>query len=193
MRFLFGFRLQGLGAVAGGLSRVGSAQGRARVGACALVLATCAWHAPAHAVGTRHFVLDKGGDFKGGDLKGVAVDTAGGVRAGFNLGAAPMPDAATIWAALPQKDGSLLVATGNDGKLLRLAQGASSVVAETKALAATSLADAWVGTVIVGTLPEGKVMKLDRGRLTELVRLKGAEHVWQVAFDPKAQVAYAAT
>jgi hypothetical protein len=35
-----------------------------------------------HAVGTRRFVLDEGADFKGGDLEGVAIDAAGGVRAG---------------------------------------------------------------------------------------------------------------
>ncbi len=145
------------------------------------------------AVGTRHFVLDKGADFKGGDLKGVAVDSVGGVQAGLTLGAAPVSDAATIWAVLAQRDGSLLIGSGNEGKLLRLAGGTSTVVAETKALAVTSLAEAWGGSVLAGTLPEGKLLKLERGKLSELVRLKGAEHVWQVAYDAKAQVAYAAT
>ncbi len=67
----------------------------------------------AHAVGTRHFLLDKGPDFKGGDLKGVAVDSAGGVRAGLTLSASPVASAATIWAVLAQRDGSFLIGTGN--------------------------------------------------------------------------------
>jgi len=156
--------------------------------ACALVLAP-----GAGAVGTRHFVLDKGADFKGGDLKGVAVDSAGGVRAGLTLSASPISGAATLWAALPQRDGSLLLGTGNEGKVLRLSQGTSSVVAETKALVATSLVEGFGSAVFVGTLPEGRVFKFDHGKLSEFARLKGAEHVWQVAYDPKAQALYAAT
>ena len=147
----------------------------------------------AGAVGTRHFTLDRGSDFKGGDLKGVAVDSAGGVRAGLTLAANPIAQAATIWAALPQRDGSLLLGTGNEGKLIRVSGGSATVAAETKALAVTSLVEGWGGAVIVGTLPEGRVMKLEQGKLSELSRLSGAEHVWQLAFDAKAGVVYAAT
>lgn len=164
-----------------------------RLGALSLALSAFVVASGAHAVGTRHFLLDKGADFKGGDLKGVAVDSAGGVRAGLTLSASPVANAATIWAALPQADGSLLLATGNEGKLMKLVQGTSSVVAETKALAATSLVEGFGGAVLVGTLPEGRIFKLDRGKLSEFTRLKGAEHVWQLAYDAKAQALYAAT
>jgi hypothetical protein len=146
-----------------------------------------------HAVGTRRFVLDDGHDFKGGDLEGVAIDEAGGVRAGFSLGSTPIAHATTIWSALSQKDGSLLLGTGNDGKLVRVVGGTSSVVAETKALAVTSLAEAWGGKVVLGSLPEGKLWTFERDKLSPLTTLKGAEHVWQVAFDAKANVVYAAT
>jgi hypothetical protein len=149
--------------------------------------------ASATAVGTRRLTLDKEADFKGGDLKGVAVDSHGSVRAGLDLGAVPVAEAATIWAALPQKDGSVLLGTGNEGKLLKLQNGAVSVLAETSALAITSLANAWGGSVAAGTLPEGKVMKWERGKLTELVTLKGAKHVFGVAFDAKNNALYAAT
>ncbi len=147
----------------------------------------------AAAVGTRRFVLDKEADFKGGDLKGVAIDSAGHVRAGFNLGALPIAQAPSIWSALPLKDGSLVLGTGNEGKLLKVQNGAVSVLAETKALAVTSLSEAWGGTLVLGTLPDGKVMKFERGKLSDLVTLKGAQHVWQVAFDPKSNSLYAAT
>ena len=96
--------------------------------------------AQASAVGTRRFTLSKSSDFKGGDLKGVAVDAAGHVRAGFNLGSIPVSPGNAIWAALPQRDGSVLLGTGNEGKLLKLSGGAVSVLAESKALVITSLA-----------------------------------------------------
>ena len=149
--------------------------------------------AQASAVGTRRFSLDKSADFKGGDLKGVAVDAAGHVRAGFNLGAVPVSQGTAIWSALPMRDGSVLLGTGNDGKLLKLSGGAVSVLAETKALVVTSLVEAWGGAVVLGTLPDGKVMKWDHGKLTDLATLKGTEHVWQVAFDEKKKAIFAAT
>ncbi len=145
------------------------------------------------AVGTRRFTLDKEADFKGGDLKGVAIDSSGHVRAGYNLGSLPATQVQSIWSALPQKDGSLLLGTGNEGKLLKVQGGAVSVLAETKALAVTSLAFAWGGAVAVGTLPEGKLMKFERGKLTELVTLKGAQHIFALAYDAKQNAVYAAT
>lgn len=147
----------------------------------------------APAVGTRRLVLDSGDDFKGGDLKGVAVDSAGRVRAGLNLGSTPISEGTAIWAALPMADGSLLLGTGNDGKLLSVNGAKVSVAAETKALVVTSLAEAWGGAVVLGTLPEGKVMKFERGKLSDLVTLKDTEHVWQVAFDKKTNSVFAAT
>lgn len=147
----------------------------------------------AAAVGTRRFVLDKGADFKGGDLSGVAVDSAGGVRAGLTLTDTPVTQAVTIWSVLPQRDGSLLLGTGNEGKLIRLQGGTSTVIAETKALAVTSLIEAWGGALLLGTLPDGKVLRYERGKLSDVAKLAAVEHVWQLAFDPRAKVVYAAT
>ncbi len=147
----------------------------------------------AAAVGTRRFSLEKSADFKGGDLKGVSVDSAGHVRAGFNLGAVPVSQGTAIWAALPLRDGSVLLGTGNEGKLLKLAGGAVSVLAETKALVITSMVEAAGGAVVLGTLPDGKVMKWDHGKLVDWVTLKGTEHVWQVAYDEKKKAIFAAT
>lgn len=159
--------------------------------AALLALLTAA--SSASAVGTRTFILDQGEDFKGGDLKGTAVDSSGKVRAGLTLGTTSVADATTIWAALPEKDGSYLLGTGNDGKLLRVKDAKVTTVAETKALAITSLVEAWGGTVVMGTLPDGKVMKLDRGKVSDLTTIKGVEHVWAVAFDKKSNSVFAAT
>src|SRR5688572_15044251 len=147
----------------------------------------------AGAVGTRSFLLDSEEDYDGGDLKGVAIDSTGKLRAGLNLGATSISDATAVWSALPMPDGSVLLGTGNEGKLLRVTGAATKVVAETKALVITSLAQAWGGAVVMGTLPEGKVLKLDGDKVSDLVKLKDTEHVWQVAFDAKANVLYAAT
>ncbi len=45
----------------------------------------------------------------------------------------------------------------------------------------------------MGTLPDGKVMKYERGKVSDLATLKDTEHVWQVAFDKKSNSVFAAT
>jgi hypothetical protein len=158
-----------------------------------LTLAFLALAEPSQAVGTRRFELSRGKDFQGGDLKGVAIDSAGRVHAGLNLGAVPLADAQSIWSALPRPDGSLLLGTGNEGKLLEVRGTNVKVLAETKALVVTSLVQGWNGDVLLGTLPGGEVMRWSGGKLSTLVKLPGAEHVWALAYDDAAQVVYAAT
>lgn len=147
----------------------------------------------ADAVGTRRFTLQTGEDFEGGDLKGVAVDSAGAVRAGFNLGSIPLPKATNIWDALRLPDGSLLLASGNEGSLLQVRGQVASVAAETKALAITSLALLKSGAVALGTLPDGKIFKFEGGKVSDWVTLKDTQHVWDLALDPKTNSLFAAT
>lgn len=164
--------------------------------AIALVAAlgvTGGWIQPAAAVGTRYFVLETGKDFEGGELAGVAVDGAGKLRAGFNLGSTPLNDAGSVWATLGRPDGSVLVATGNEGKLLKVQGNKAEVLAETKALALTSLVEAFGGRVFVGSLPEGKIYELSGNKLTEWVTLEGTQHVWALAYDAGSQALFAAT
>ena len=76
----------------------------------ALVLAGALVVAPeAAGVGTRRFQLESLEDLTGGELKGVAVGSDGIVRAGFTLGATPLPGATSVFGALAQSDGSVLV------------------------------------------------------------------------------------
>jgi hypothetical protein len=149
--------------------------------------------ANAAAVGTRRFQLEDAEDFKGGDLKGVAVDSGGSVRAGLNLGNVAIQDAAVVWSALPQADGSVLLGTGSDGKLLQVRGAQTTTLADTPSLALTSMVRAWGGAVLIGTMPDGKILRWDGGKLTEFATLKGAEHIWQLAYDAKTDALFAAT
>jgi hypothetical protein len=160
---------------------------------CSLTLSFLGVSQPSEAVGTRRFELQRGKDFQGGDLKGVAIDSAGRVHAGLNLGAVPLGDAQSVWSALPRADGSVLLGTGNEGKLLEVRDGSVRVLAETKALVVTSLVQGWNGDVLLGTLPGGEVLRWSGGKLTPLAKLDGVQHVWALAFDEAAQVLFAAT
>ncbi len=147
----------------------------------------------ASAVGTRHWVLERAEDFKGGDLKGVAIDSSGKVKSGFDLGRIPVDGESVIWSALPRPDGSILLGTANQGHLLELKDGQVKKLADAQALVVTSLVEAWDNAVFAATLPHGKVFKWDKNKWSEFVSLPATEHVWQLAFDAKQGALYAAT
>ncbi|WP_437325427.1 hypothetical protein [Sorangium sp. So ce381] len=153
---------------------------------------------PAHAVGTRSFELRSLEDLKGGDLTGVSVDSNGAVRAGLTLGATPLPDATSIWSSVVLPDGTVLLGTGNEGKIYSVSGGRVALVATTGQMAVSALALAFDGDVIAGTFPEGKLFRLPRGAgnggpAKVFAELPDTEDVWGLAYDPRAKALYAAT
>lgn len=165
----------------------------------AALFTLCALFAPpASAVGTRTFQLDALEDFKGGDFTGTSVDSNGNLRAGLSLGATPLKDAQSVWSSVVLADGSVLLGTGNDGKIFRVANGQVSVAATTGQMAASAMVTAWGGDVIVGTFPEGKMYKLPGGKgdgkeAAKFADLPDTEDVWALVFDEKAKALYAGT
>lgn len=153
----------------------------------------------AGAVGTRTFDLDALDDLTGGDLTQVAIDSRGQIRAGFDLGKVAVTEGQTSWASALLPDGSVLVGTGNEGKILHITNGQVKVAATTGEMAVSSLAVAWNGDVIAGTFPKGKLFKLPKGggnggAATAFGKgLEGVEYIWSLAFDPKSKSLYAAT
>src|SRR5206468_2908915 len=110
----------------------------------------------------------------------------------FNLGNTPAPDATAIWTALVQKDGSVLLGTGNEGRILSFDGATVKRVADTGALVVTSLVEGWGGVVYAATLPDGEIFKYGGGKAEKFVKLESVEHVWQLAFDPKTKSLFAA-
>ncbi|KYF82896.1 hypothetical protein BE20_57760 [Sorangium cellulosum] len=153
---------------------------------------------PAHAVGTRSFELKSLEDLKGGDLTGVSVDSNGIVRAGLTLAATPLPDATSVWSSVVLPDGTVLLGTGNEGKIYSVSGGRVTLAATTGQMAVSALALAFDGDVIAGTFPEGKLYRLPRGAgngspAKLFAELPQTEDVWGLAYDPKAKALYAAT
>ncbi|HTM46342.1 MAG TPA: hypothetical protein VL137_15385, partial [Polyangiaceae bacterium] len=148
---------------------------------------------PGAAVGTQRIELRSGDDFKGGELQGVSVDSNGKLRAGFNLGSVPLADATSIWSALVQKDGSVLLGTGDEGRLYKYANGNTTLLAEAKGMTLSALAEAFGGNVIVGSIASGTLMRWQGGKLSDFSKLPGVDHVYCLAYDAKAKVLYAGT
>lgn len=148
---------------------------------------------PSYGVGTRHVALRTAEDLAEGDLQGVAVDSAGRVRAGLSLGKVEIADATTVWSVLTLGKGRLLLATGNDGKLFEYANERVREVAGADALGLTSIVRGFGGRVFLGSLPGGQIYEYRNGKLESWLTIQGAEHVLQLAYDDKQQVLYAAT
>ena len=115
------------------------------------------------------------------------------MRAGFELGALPLGEATSIWSAIVTADGTVLVGTGNTGKVLRVNNGQVAPLAETGQLAVTSLVTGFNKAVFGGTIPNGRIVKIEGNKATKFVDLDGTDHVWALAFDDKQNALFAAT
>lgn len=153
--------------------------------------AVCFWSDISSAVGTRHFVIETAKDFKAGELEGVAVDSQGFLKAGWDLGAVEVSGADNIWAAM-EHGGDLWLATGSEGKLIRVQAGKASEVAKADAMAITSIVRAFDKT-IVGTMPGGKLYELKDDKLVEFSALKDGDHIWGLSYDAQAKALFAVT
>lgn len=149
--------------------------------------------AQAFAVGTRRVAIRSADDFDDGELEGVAVDSTGVLRPGYDLGEVPIKDVTTIWSSLDLGGGKLLFGTGNEGKLLEYSGGATKVVADSEALVLTSIVKGFGGRVFVAALPGGKILEYAQGRLKEWATLPNDAQIYQLAFDEGGQALYAAT
>ena len=165
----------------------------ARLAAAALATSSILLGSGAHAVGTRTFTLDSIEKLSGGELKGVSIGSDGVVRAGWLLGNVVLTDASAAFATLPLADGSALVGTGPNGKILRVAGEQSTVYAETGALAVTSLVQAANGAVYAATIPDGKIFRVTQGKAEVFATLQDTSHVWALALDKARTGRFAAT
>lgn len=168
---------------------------RWRAGLCVsqLVLAAAVflYPRPGAAVGTRHFVLHTAEEFEAGEFKGVAVDSTGRMSPGLSLGGIEVAGVDAVWAVHQNAQG-LYLATGNEGKLVLVAQGKATVVAKYSALALTSVTEAF-GKLIVGVMPGAKLLEKKGDQLAPFAELPADTQVWATCYSQSEQALYAAT
>lgn len=160
----------------------------------------------AGAVGTRTFDLDTLEKLSGGEQKGTAITSQGDVEAGWTTAKTTLTKGTTVWSALQRADGSVLLGVGNEGRVLKVdAAGKETVVAETGALAVTSLVEGPGGKIYAGTLPDGEIFIIDPNASVGVNPSAPAaakpkawtklpsDHVWGLVFDKKRNELFAAT
>jgi hypothetical protein len=154
-----------------------------------LVAAGFASAVPALAVSTDTAVQVTYDHFEDGKLENISIPSDGGLRLAPALESIAKLDATVIWKAVADKDGTLYVSTGNDGKVFKVApDGNVTTLFEPGESLARALALDDKGNLYVGTSPDGYVYRIAPGGRPEIYFHPGDTYIWDLKFDAKGNL-----
>ena len=147
----------------------------------------------AEAAGARFWAVATLADFLKGDVTNLSIDLHGRLVLGPSLAELASPTAPMLWTGLLDRDGSLLVGSGNDGQVLRVEPGGTvNTFFDSPELEVHAIALAPSGGLYVGTSPDGRIYKVDASGKSSTFFDPDDKYIWALAVDP-AGVVYAAT
>jgi hypothetical protein len=124
----------------------------------------------------------------------AVVSSEGALRLSRQLKPWAGLEATHVWDVVEDKEGSLYVATGDEGKLYKVtADGKVSVAYDSQESQILCLALAPDGSVYAGTGPSGLVVRLAPDGNSRVVYDSPESYVWCLALDPKGEKLYAGT
>lgn len=124
----------------------------------------------------------------------AVVTSAGTLRLGREIKPLVALEAANVWDLAEDAQGNLYAATGDEGKLYKIAPSRKVSVAFTSGDSQLlSLAQAPGGTLYLGTGPGGKVIRLTPGGNPQVVAEGLGGYVWSLVYDAAARTLYAGT
>jgi sugar lactone lactonase YvrE len=152
--------------------------------ACGLALLICAVAAPAaFAAATRIWVCDSASDFSSGEARGVSVAMNGTLVLSRESRRVDGISEATLFSAVRDREGNVILGTGNEGKILRVSPaGRVDTLATLPSKEVTTLAISPDGVLYAGTAPGGKVYRIEKGKPSPYYETK-AQYVWALAFS----------
>lgn len=164
--------------------------------ACALALCLVApsiGPRRAAAVETKSFLVDSAASLQGGKLEGTAVESTGVVVAGIAMQGTSLPEVSAARALWVDKDGTSYVGTADPGHVYRLDGKGAKLFAKTGELMVTALLRGPGGRLVAATVPNGKLLSIDRkGGVKTFATLPSA-HIWALAYDSRRKRLFAAT
>jgi outer membrane protein assembly factor BamB len=127
-------------------------------------------------------------------LKQTVLNNEGVLRLSRQLRPLAGLDAAHVWDMIEDRDGNLIVATGDEGKIYKVpSQGKPVVLYAGEQSEILCLVRASDGSIYAGTGPRGQILRIDPRGQTTVFSATGASYVWSLAIDAKGQALYAGT
>jgi hypothetical protein len=153
----------------------------------------CLLTLPLQGAGARFWEVATLADFLRGDVTNLTLDLHGRLALGPAMTEVAAPTAPVLWTSIAMPDGGLLVGSGNDGQVLRVAKdGAVSTFYDSPELEVHALAPAPGGGYYAATSPDGRIYKLDaKGGATPFFDPED-KYIWALAVDAAGAV-YAGT
>ncbi len=138
------------------------------------------------ALGTQSFVLDSADAFFEGELDGAAVHSDGSIRAGAATERTALENVPLAYS-MAQRAGATFIGTGTDGAVYRVDGKKTKVFANTGELLVSSLAFGNDRALYAGTLPNGRIYRIDlkSGKIKRFSVPEGAKHIWALHYDKK--------
>ncbi|MDH3624419.1 MAG: WD40 repeat domain-containing protein [Myxococcales bacterium] len=146
------------------------------------------------AVTTQHFTIDSAESFSTGELEGTAVHSDGAVRLGASKKRTELENVPIAYS-VAERGNVVYVGTGTSGMVYRFDKMKPTKKYATGELLVSSLAFATDGTLYAGTLPNGRIFKINpkSGKIEHFSKPEGAKHIWALHYDSKRRRLIAGT
>jgi outer membrane protein assembly factor BamB len=154
-----------------------------RITLAGLVLATSA---SVGAVTTQSFELDSADTFFEGELDGAAVHSDGSVRAGAATKRTGLENVPLAYS-VARRGKRTFIGTGTSGVIYEFDGKKTKEFAKTGELLVASLAFGRDGALYAGTLPNGRIYRIDpkSAKVKRFAEPEGAKHIWALHYDKR--------
>lgn len=147
------------------------------------LLSLLAAASPADAATTKIWICASATDFSTGEARGVAVAMDGTLILSKQVKRVEGIAETALFAAVSGRDGTVFLATGDSGKILRVGPaGKAEIDATLPEKEVTALASGPDGALYAGGSPGGKVYRIEKGKPVLYYDTK-ARYVWSLAFS----------
>lgn len=147
----------------------------------------------AHATKPQHAVIDGYDDFAAGKCRSTSLTDDGILAAGPAIGKLADLGVEEAWSVLGQSDGSILVGTAPDGKLLRVSpDGTVKQFAKFDESHLYAMALGPNGEIYVGTSPDGKIYQVNSAGVAQVYFEPKEKYIWALVVSPDGTL-YAGT
>lgn len=127
-------------------------------------------------------------------FKNAVISSEGALRLSKLLKATPGVESAHVWDIVEDRAGNLYAATGDEGKIYRIAPDGKTTVAFTSEDSQVfCLAASPDGSVYAGTGPGGHIVRIDAKGEAKVVAELDDGYIWSLAVDAGGETVYAAT